>query len=61
LERNESRKPSVAQVAYAVGFDDVAHFSRTFREITGVTPSTYRGIVNAESSDPGTNTTILSD
>jgi AraC-like DNA-binding protein len=43
LERNESRKPSVAQVAYAVGFDDIAHFSRAFREITGMAPSTYRG------------------
>jgi AraC-like DNA-binding protein len=43
LECNETRKASVAQVAYAVGFDDVAHFSRTFREITGVAPSAYRG------------------
>jgi AraC-like DNA-binding protein len=35
LEQYESRKSSVAQVAYAVGFDDVAHFSRAFREVRG--------------------------
>jgi AraC-like DNA-binding protein len=43
LECGEARKPSVAQVAYAVGFDDVAHFSRAFREVTGMAPSAYRG------------------
>jgi len=56
LERNESRKASVAQVAYAVGFDDVAHFSRAFREITGMPPSTYRG--DGNSIDPAGSCTF---
>ena len=47
LEHNETRKASVAQVAYAVGFNDVAHFSRAFREITGIAPSAYRGGANS--------------
>jgi AraC-like DNA-binding protein len=46
LERSETRKASVAQVAYAVGFDDVAHFSRAFREITGTAPSNYSAMPN---------------
>jgi AraC-like DNA-binding protein len=37
-----ARRATIAQVAYAVGFDDAAHFSRAFREETGMSPSTYR-------------------
>jgi AraC-like DNA-binding protein len=33
---------NVGEVAYAVGFRSVAHFSRRFREHHGVTPSGYR-------------------
>jgi signal transduction histidine kinase/ligand-binding sensor domain-containing protein/DNA-binding response OmpR family regulator len=33
---------SVAEVAYAVGFQSVSHFSQRFREANGVTPSEYR-------------------
>jgi CheY-like chemotaxis protein len=33
---------NVSEVAYAVGFRSVAHFSRRFREHHGVTPSSYR-------------------
>lgn len=33
---------NVGEVAYAVGFRCVAHFSRRFREHHGVTPSTFR-------------------
>ncbi|MEQ8349265.1 MAG: AraC family transcriptional regulator [Sneathiellaceae bacterium] len=35
-------RPSISQIAYAVGFDDVAHFSRAFRDETGTTPSAFR-------------------
>lgn len=33
----------VSEVAYAVGYADVAHFSRIFKKITGKTPMEYRG------------------
>ncbi|MGV2068588.1 helix-turn-helix domain-containing protein [Agrobacterium sp. 22-226-1] len=33
---------SLAQIAEAVGFSDVAHFSRQFRAAKGITPGNYR-------------------
>jgi AraC family transcriptional activator of pobA len=33
---------SVAQVAYALGYDDPAHFSRVFRRATGLSPRQFR-------------------
>lgn len=33
---------SVAEIAAVVGYDDVRHFSRTFRKRKGMTPSEYR-------------------
>ena len=33
---------SVAEVAYACGFNSVSHFCRSFRQINGLTPSEYR-------------------
>ena len=33
---------TTAEVAFAVGFKTAAHFSRTFRSVTGQTPSAYR-------------------
>jgi AraC-like DNA-binding protein/quercetin dioxygenase-like cupin family protein len=33
---------SVSEIAYAVGFNDVRHFSTTFRNVVGVTPSEFR-------------------
>ena len=33
---------SVAQVAYAVGFEDASYFTRYFRKYTGHTPETFR-------------------
>ncbi|MDR0380871.1 MAG: AraC family transcriptional regulator [Oscillospiraceae bacterium] len=45
---NESKKllistdRKVLDIAFAVGFSDGGHFSRTFRRITGVTPCDYR-------------------
>ena len=32
---------SVKEVCYAVGFQSLPSFSRTFREVYGVTPSAY--------------------
>jgi AraC family transcriptional regulator len=36
------RDRSMTEVASICGFYDQAHFSRSFRKVTGVTPSTYR-------------------
>ena len=33
---------TVAQIAYAFGFHDHAHFTRSFRQVMGTTPSAYR-------------------
>lgn len=33
---------SIAQVAYALGYDDPAHFSRVFRRATGLSPRAFR-------------------
>jgi AraC family transcriptional activator of pobA len=33
---------SIAEIAYSVGFDDPAYFSRFFRRQTGVSPRSYR-------------------
>jgi AraC family transcriptional regulator len=38
-----ARVAPIATVASAVGFRTPSHFSMTFRRITGVTPSRYRG------------------
>lgn len=40
---------SIASIAFSVGFSDPAHFSRTFRNIIGVSPSEYR---NANADGP---------
>ena len=32
----------IVDVAYDSGFADVAHFSKTFKKITGMTPGEYR-------------------
>lgn len=33
---------TISEIAYGVGFNDVRHFSTTFRSIVGVTPSEFR-------------------
>lgn len=33
---------SIASIAFSVGFSDPAHFSRAFRNVTGLSPSEYR-------------------
>ena len=37
----EDQKINVTQVAYAVGFSNLAHFSTVFRKQFGVSPSEY--------------------
>jgi len=36
------RRMPLAEVALAAGFADQAHFTRTFKQITGTTPGRYR-------------------
>jgi AraC-like DNA-binding protein/ligand-binding sensor protein len=36
---------SISQVAYEVGFNSVTHFNRTFRKITGSTPTEFKQAV----------------
>ena len=33
---------SIADIAYAVGFDDQSYFTRIFKKLTGVSPGQYR-------------------
>ena len=35
----------VSEVAYAVGFNDLSHFDRTFRKMVGRSPSEYRALL----------------
>lgn len=35
---------SLTEIAYLCGFTDQAHFTRTFRHITGLLPKEYRGL-----------------
>jgi AraC-like DNA-binding protein len=43
----ETRSYTLAQIAYLTGFSDQSHFTRIFREQTGMQPSVYRKIVVA--------------
>ena len=42
LVGSKARTQSISEIAYAVGFDDVAHFSRAFRDEIGMSPRAYR-------------------
>ncbi|MBA5607012.1 AraC family transcriptional regulator [Duganella sp. FT3S] len=35
-------KSSISQIAYRLGYTDVANFSRSFRKVNGVSPGSYR-------------------
>ena len=37
-------KSSLTDITYTIGFNDLTDFSRTFKKITGMTPSVYRKI-----------------
>jgi len=38
----EQTSLSMAEIAYQVGYDDALYFSRVFRKVLGLAPSTYR-------------------
>lgn len=38
----QHQKLSIAEIAYALGFDDPGYFTRLFRQKTGLTPKEYR-------------------
>lgn len=40
----------VYEIAYAVGYKDIQHFSKTFEQVTNMTPSEYR-IVNSKKKE----------
>ncbi len=42
LRQTAQRDRSIAQIAYQVGFTQAAHFSRTFKSHTGMTPRAFR-------------------
>lgn len=46
----KEKKLSISEVAYAVGYDNLSHFSTTFKEIYGVSPSEYINI-NVEKTE----------
>lgn len=44
---------AVGEIAYAVGFNSVAHFTKAFRERHGRTPGQYRSACSAGAAKPG--------
>ena len=49
----EARSGTVADVAYAVGFNSVAYFRRCFQEAYGLTPAAYRDAPRARPAQGG--------
>jgi AraC family transcriptional regulator len=45
-ELSQTARP-LAHIALAAGFADQAHFSRTFKRLTGLTPAQYRSITRS--------------
>lgn len=39
--RRRQNHPSITEIAFIVGFVDLAHFSRVFKNVTGMSPTTY--------------------
>jgi AraC family transcriptional regulator len=46
-------KEPIAQIAYASGFADQAHLCRTFKKLTGLTPSVFRSTFQPGPQQPG--------
>ena len=42
----------VGEIAYKVGFQTLSQFNRTFRRLTGITPTVYRSEARRKSNDP---------
>lgn len=43
---------TIWQVAAEVGFEDTNYFSRIFRQVTGVSPSSFRSLIGRSHADP---------
>jgi len=41
------RSRSLSQIALSTGFADQAHFTRRFKEVTGLTPGRYRSVITS--------------
>jgi YesN/AraC family two-component response regulator len=50
---------AVTEVAYAVGFNDLSHFDKTFRKIVGRSPTQYR--MSVEAADGGKRPPLIVD
>lgn len=42
------KKASVNEVAFALGFSDSSHFSKSFKKVTGTTPKQYQQSIDAD-------------
>lgn len=42
----QSPKLRISEIAFAVGFQSLSQFNRTFHRIVGAPPRTYRGTLN---------------
>ncbi|GBG57737.1 AraC family transcriptional regulator [Sporomusaceae bacterium FL31] len=49
-----AKRMSIASVAHETGFVDQSHFSRQFKQITGITPNQYSNIIQENSSERAT-------
>lgn len=43
----DENRLSVTEIAYNTGFNSASHFTKTFRELTGVTPNKYRDALHS--------------
>jgi AraC-like DNA-binding protein len=45
LNQNEMR---ITDICYTVGYNEISHFNRVFKKVTGFTPSVYRKLINVQ-------------